>query len=894
MRAQRFLFLVSSALVVVSSFACSGSADNPPSASPAAGGQAGASQTGGQAGASQTGGQAGAPQTGGSGGASGQGGNTQPGGGGQGGALQTGGGGAAGGDGGSVGSSGAGGIAGASTGGSGGFSGGYGGGFGGGYAGGNADAGPSGWIGAAPDGTEGPPQGAGAFGLTAPDDAAMITTTRTPALSWSAVAGATKFEVWINITRTDYNWADPRPLIDRFTKVAEVTTTTYTTLSLPDRWTYKWFVKAVTGTTTTNSGVRKFSVYLPTIETTADGVEIVNGCRDLNKNGTIEPYEDWHNSPDKRADDLMGRLSKEEKALQLFYNAKSKPDAGWQMGPLGGNDPNNFQIASAKTKWGIPHISAGDTMHGYGNTYPTEIGLAATRDLDIAFKVTDMQRKEQVTKGERGLLGPLAEVGTKAIYPRVQEGGGEDADLVAALVRAMVAGLQGGPEVNPAGLMAMEKHWPGEGAGGEGIIVYDAVTIKYHMRPWRAAIDTDTGSIMPGYAGSRFLSPEGGGAGDAPKILAYLKTTMGYGGVVTTDWLPNSAWVNSINAGSDVNGGGDATDALGPAAVAAGCSDARINDAARRVLLLKFKLGIFENPYGDPSGYNALAGQASSKALVKQAAAEGLTLLKNDGTLPVKLGAGKTLAIVGPRAKDGASCCIWTSGFHGGTSGTFFGALQAKATAAGMTVVDGTTAAPAAKPDLVVAFIGEPSYTHRWAWMLHTSDDAKLPGGDCAPISLPSDQVNLVKSYKDLGVPVVSVIVLPRPMVLDDVIGMSNSFVVVYRSGDGAGPAAADLLFGASTPRGRLPFQLPATPQQIAKNVYQDVKGERFGAGVTFRYVVLDGEKDAAELWDVPFDLGATDAERTEIKGLIDQGKPVEPKYGQPLFQYGAGMQGWQ
>jgi beta-glucosidase len=812
---------------------------------------------------------------------------------GTGGDAQSGGGGGAGG--GNAGGAGAGGVnaggaGGALIGGGGGVGGGYGGfaGVDGGLAG-TGDGG--GLIGAAPDGTEGPPSGTGAFALTDPADGAMVTTTRTPTLTWSAVAGATKYEVWINVTRTDYDWTDSRPLIDRFTKVADVTAATYTTLSLPDRWTYKWFIKAVTGGTTTVSAVRRFSIYMPTVEQVDDGVSIVNGCRDLNKNGTIEPFEDWHNTPDKRADDLMGRLTKEEKALQLFYNGKAKPEAGWQMGPLGGNDPNTYQTASAKTKWGIPLVTAGDTMHGYGNVYPTEIGLAATRNLDIVFKVTDMQRKEQVTKGERGLLGPLAEVATKPTYPRIQEGGGEDADLVAAIVRAMVAGLQGGPELNPASAMAMEKHWPGEGAGGEGIIVYDDTTIGYHMRPWRAAIDTDVGSIMPGYAGSRYLSPEGGGGGDAPKILAYLRT-LGYKGVVTTDWLGSGSWVKTINAGSDVNGGADATDAQGPAAVVAGCSDARVDEAARRVLLLKFKLGIFENPYGDPNGYETLAKAPASKALTKQAAAEGLTLLKNDGTLPLK--AGKTVLIAGPRAKDGPSCCIWTSYFHAGSSQTIFQALQAKAAAVGATLVDGTAGTVSTKPDVVVAAIGEPSYTHRWAWMLHTADDAKLPGGDCAPISLPSDQISLLKSYADQGIPIVSVIVLPRPMVLDDVVGMSNSLLVAYRSGEGAGPAIADLLFGEFTPKGRLPFQLPKTPQQISKTVYENVKGERFGTGVTFRYVVLDAEKDAAEAWDLPYDLGATDAERTEIKALIAAGKPVEPKYGQPLFQYGAGMQGWQ
>jgi beta-glucosidase len=102
------------------------------------------------------------------------------------------------------------------------------------------------------------------------------------------------------------------------------------------------------------------------------------------------------------------------------------------------------------------------------------------------------------------------------------------------------------------------------------------------------------------------------------------------------------------------------------------------------------------------------------------------------------------------------------------------------------------------------------------------------------------------------------------------------------------------VLFGDFTPRGRLPFQLPRAPDQISKAVYEDVKADRLAPGMTFRYVVLDAEKDAAEAWDVPFDLGATDAERTEIRALMAAGKPVEPKYGQPLFQYGAGMQSWQ
>ena len=118
-----------------------------------------------------------------------------------------------------------------------------------------------------------------------------------------------------------------------------------------------------------------------------------------------------------------------------------------------------------------------------------------------------MQRREQLEVGTRGVLGPLAEVGTKVLYPRIQEGNGENADVAAAQVRALVAGLQGGPELNPRSVLATVKHWPGEGAGGEALIVYDGVTIKYHMIPFRAAMEAGAVNIMPGYAGSSLPRP---------------------------------------------------------------------------------------------------------------------------------------------------------------------------------------------------------------------------------------------------------------------------------------------------------------------------------------------------------------------------------------------------
>ena len=106
-------------------------------------------------------------------------------------------------------------------------------------------------------------------------------------------------------------------------------------------------------------------------------------------------------------------------------------------------------------------------------------------------------------------------------------------------------------------MLATVKHWPGEGAGGEALIVYDAVTIKYHMIPFRAAMEAGAVNIMPGYAGSSLLDPGGPGAGDSAPILAYLRQNLGYTGLITTDWLPSGSWVGAANAGSDVMGGAD-------------------------------------------------------------------------------------------------------------------------------------------------------------------------------------------------------------------------------------------------------------------------------------------------------------------------------------------------
>ncbi|MDY7232717.1 discoidin domain-containing protein [Hyalangium rubrum] len=715
-----------------------------------------------------------------------------------------------------------------------------------------------------------PPPVAGAFALVNPANGAMVTNTRRPTLSWAAVTGATNYKLFVNLTRNDYDWMAPGNLLDRYTEVATVAGTSYTfTQDLPDRWTYKWYVVATLSSgSTSRSDLRTFSVYLPVVETAADGVALINGMRDLNKNGTIEPYEDWRNPIATRVNDLMGRMTLHEKAMQMFYEAKVYPEAGFTMGPLNPEEIVNYQRASSATRLGIPYIDAGDSIHGFKTSWPTQPALAATRDLQTAWEMGDMQRREQLAVGSRGTLSPLAEVGTKVLYPRIQEGSGEDADLAAGLTRALIAGLQGGPEVNPHSIWVTTKHWPGQGAGGEGGITYDGTTIHYHMRPWHAAIEAGTSGIMPGYAGSWLLGPEGWGAGDNPGILNYLRNQMGYTGVICSDWLPSGAWSRSANAGSDVMGGANPGQM---ASFETEVSAARIDQAARRIIELKFRMGVFEDPYRLGPAGTAAWHTSENKALARRAAQQAMTLLKNDGALPIRLPAGSKLVIAGPRADDPSCMVTWRSDFHGTEFGdlTIYQAVKQRAEAEGITVYK--DAAPAGvRPDAAIVVVGESYFTHGTEW---DKEKPYLPGDPIGAAHDPkwSNQYSVITGFKSQNIPTTTVMIMPRPYILTNVVPQSNALMIAYRPGDMGGVAVADVLFGDVLPTGRLPWQLPRSMDQIGTDV----------------------ENNQLERWDLPFDLGATEAERATIRSRIAAGLPIQPIYGNPLFQYGVGIQGF-
>jgi beta-glucosidase len=693
------------------------------------------------------------------------------------------------------------------------------------------------------------------FTLISPANGAMITSTRKPTFTWNAVSGATRYDVYANITRSDYDWYASGNFLERYTKVGESTTTSYTmTTDLVDRWTYRWYVVAITSGGNKTSNKLQFGVYIPALEAEADGINIVNGMRDCNKNGTIEPYEDWHLPIDTRLNDLMSRITQDEKYRQCFY-ADAEPRDGFSFSYGVESGMRTAQYNASATRLGIPIAFAGDKIHGWKTIFPTQLGMAATRDMNLVYRCGNLQRIEHKSFGFTGTLAPLAEVDTKVLYPRFQEGAGENADEAAAMARALVVGMQGGPELNPHSMLITIKHWPGQGAGGESVLQYDATTIKYHMKPWTAIVEANAASVMPGYNSAPFLDPSGKGANSSKPIINYLRNEMQFKGFIVTDWLAaNTAQsIESMGAGIDVMGGAPSAN-TDVTQLVAGISQARLDESVRRVLDMKMRMGLFENPYSDPT---TTWTNAAHHAIVLEAAKKSITLLKNDGVLPLKVVSGDNMIVGGPRAtwtnQDVDPNVIWQSIYYSNPQAkNYLKAFQDRAASKGVNVFLNDNATG----KVAIVVIGEQGYTHGTEW------------ADKNPV-IPADQLAVIQGFRSRNIPVVTVVITPRPYVLTDVISISNAVMLVYRGGNGIAQATAELCFGDYTPTGKLPFQLPRSVAQIG----------------------TDNTTDQKERWELPYDLGATDAERTQIRSYIANNQTVPTTFGNPLLPYGYGLQ---
>jgi len=549
--------------------------------------------------------------------------------------------------------------------------------------------------------------------------------------------------------------------------------------------------------------------------------------KDLNKNGALDPYEDWRLSPEQRAEDLLSKMTPEEKAAQMVHITLVSPKETWfkdtnvgfalvynymAAGPKeAATKANQLQEWSEESRLGIPIILSMDSIIGASwirgaTIFPDEIGLAATRDPGLVKRLAEMQREEMLAVGIRMSLSPGADLATDPRWGRFEECFGEDADLASQMVVAAIEGLQGGLGLGPGSILPSVKHFPGSGPQTNGVdgspLRFDENTLQIHLKPFRAAIAAGAGSIMPyGYSTVPFLGDD---AATRPAhesrtvITGLLREKLGYRGLVQTDW--GMKFVDSVLAGADIVGG------AGPREVsrlAKGIPLEQIDDRVRRILIAKFQLGIFEDPYVDPALAEEVLGRADHKALALEAASRSLTLLKADN-VPSLAGDMRVLVAGELAANRDALSSGWKCADNPGQS--ILDALREKAGLDRVAYVgNDVEAIPelARACDAAVVVVGEGPHTHQPDWGVNRLD-------------VPENQMALVRALHGSGIPVISVVLMARPYVLTELVELSDAVLVAYRPGVTRGAAAiAAALFGESPITGRLPFQLPRSMGQV-------------------------------------------------------------------------------
>ena len=560
---------------------------------------------------------------------------------------------------------------------------------------------------------------------------------------------------------------------------------------------------------------------------------------------------------------LMARMSLEQKVGQVVQGdiASITPDdvRRYHLGSVfnGGNsDPGGRYNAPAKdwlaladAFWDastapqgklprIPAIWGIDAVHGHSNVvgatlFPHNIGLGAMRDPALMRRIGAATAIEMRVTGIDWTFAPTIAVVRDDRWGRTYEGFGETPEIATSYAGPLVEGLQGrigdrdwlkGPHV-----VATAKHFLGDGGTRGGKDQGDAVMGETALRdlfspPYYAALKAGVQSVMASFSGWNGAKM----SGSASLLTGVLKDRMGFDGVVVGDWNSHGqvAGCTNVNcpaalkAGLDVYMAPDSWKGIWEttlAGVKAGTIPmARLDDAVRRVLRVKFRAGIFEavKPSARPlAGRYELLSSPEHKAIARTAVAESLVLLKNTGVLPLKPGA--SILVAGDAADDVArQSGGWTLSWQGtGTTPADFPAatsiwrgLDAAVTAAGGRATLARDGRFGAKPDAAIVVFGEMPYAE------FQGDLADVAFDDAA------DNLAVMKRLKAQGVPVVAVFLSGRPLWVNPYLNAADAFVAAWLPGsEGAG--VADVLFGRREFRGKLPYSWPKRADQTPLNV---------------------------------------------------------------------------
>lgn len=559
---------------------------------------------------------------------------------------------------------------------------------------------------------------------------------------------------------------------------------------------------------------------------------------------------------ESRVDSLMSLMTLDEKIGQLnqLSGYGYHPDMVGQIriGSVGSLlnevDPvvvNKLQKEAVEnTRLHIPLVFARDVIHGFKTMFPIPVGQAATWNPEIVEQGSRVSARECSSAGVRWTFSPMVDIARDARWGRLAEGYGEDPYLTSVMGVAAVKGYQGDDLTRPDAIAACTKHFAGYGMseGGRdyntanvtGTVLHDVI-----LSPFKACADAGSATFM-----CSFNDIDGIPSSANRKLLrGILRDRWGWDGLLVSDWNSigdmlkhgtaanlKEASLQALHAGVDMDMEAHGYTQYIKELIETGrISEKEIDALVRNVLRLKFRLGLFENPYVDEKNMNRFF-EKESLAAAQRAAEESAILLTNNGILPMK--GSERILVVGPMAdakhdQNGT----WCFDLDKERTVTVLEGLRKAYGAKNVTYVPGLqfsrdrsdaefakAVAVAGKCDVIV-FVG--------------GEEAVLSGeAHCrADISLPGAQTELLRELKKTGKPLVAVLLSGRPLTLPEESELCDAILFCFHNGTMGGPAVANLLTGKVNPSGKLPVTMPRMVGQVPiyyahKNTGRPTEGE--------------------------------------------------------------------
>jgi len=604
---------------------------------------------------------------------------------------------------------------------------------------------------------------------------------------------------------------------------------------------------------------------------------------------------------DRRVDALLSQMTLDEKIgqlHQLFYLTQfMKPEAlepDIRAGKIGSllflTDPaliNHFQkIAVENSRLKIPLLFGFDVIHGFHTIFPVPLAMASSWDPALVEQAQSVAAREARAVGVHWTFAPMVDIARDPRWGRIVEGAGEDPFLGSRMAAAHVRGFQGTDPSSPDHVLACMKHFAGYGAGNGGrdydsAYIADAELYNVYLPPFKAAVDAGVGSAMSAYMDLNDVPA----TANTFLLRDVLRKQWGFKGFVVSDAESvgnlvthgfaedkSDAAYRAFTAGVDLEmsfpGNPIASTYISSLSklIADGrVTKAQLDDAVRRILEAKFKLGLFENPYVDESRVATIHNNPEHRRLARVAAQRSAVLLRNEGNvLPLVKNDPRvsSVAVIGPladskrdirgswsfvddiksavtvlegiRAKVGSSVKVeYAPGVDIGRvyQSPFViiqGPRPARWTETQKQAEFEKAVSLARSSDVIVMVLGE-------------HEEMSGEAASQSSIELPGQQLELLKTISALGKPLVLVLINGRPLDISWAASNVSAILEAWHPGSEGGNGVADILYGDATPGGKLPVTWPRSTAQIpiyyAHNLTQEPETKK---NFTSRY------------WDIP------------------------------------------